>query len=165
MVCVNASVFHINRTSKNSRKKDLLCGCSRIAEQMSESTTIGKHFQIRGSTGLLRCVVDTILHLRGMDEVTPKMRNVLKELYFEAQPDMVEENQVLMQLSHVTNVRHHGKTEDPREKTDSKELADTPNSRAIDLNERQRLGLHEVLEQNTVCDMLTGSDLHWAHRT
>ena len=113
---------------------------------MPELTTIGKHFEIRGGPRLLRCVVNTILHLRGMDEVTSKMRNVLKELYFESQLDMVEENQVLMQLSHVTNVRHYGKIEDLREETDSKELADTPNSRAIHLNERQRPGLHEVLE-------------------
>src|SRR5882757_3779612 len=144
-------------------QKDRLCGVR--AQQMPDQLRLTKQFQIRGGTRLLRCVVNTILHLRGMDEVTSKMRNVLKELYFEPQPDMVEENQVLMQLSHVANVRHHGKIEDLREETDSKELADAPNSRAIDLNERQRLCLHEVLEQDAVCDMLAGSDLHWAYRT
>ena len=143
-------------------QKDLLCGVREIAQQMPDQLRLTKHFQIRGSTRLLRCVVHTILHLRGMDEVTPKMRNVLKELYFEPQPDVVEENEVLMQLSHVANVRHHWKIEEFREETDSKELADPRNSCAIDLNEGQCFGPHEVLEHDTVCDMLAGSDLYWA---
>jgi hypothetical protein len=67
-------------------QKDLLCGVRESAQQMPDQLRLTKHFQIRGSTRLLRCVVDTILHLRGMDEVTPKMRDVLKELYFEPQP-------------------------------------------------------------------------------
>lgn len=143
-------------------QKDLLRGVREIGQQMPDQLRLTKHFQIRGSTRLLRCVVDTILHLRGMDEVTPKMRDVLKELYFEPEADMVEENEVLMQLSHVANVRHHGKIEEFREETDSKELADPPNSCAIDLNEGQRFGPHKVLEHDTVCDMLAGSDLYWA---
>src|SRR6202050_4433875 len=100
-----------------------------------------------------------------MEEVRPKMRNVLKELGFQPQPNMIEENQVLMQLPHVANVRHHGKIEDPGQQTDGKEFADPRDPGAIDLDKRQRMGLEEVLEQDTVCDVLSGSDIDGAHRT
>ena len=70
-----------------------------------------------------------------------------------------------MHLSHVANVRHYGKIEDLRKETNGQELADACDSRTIDLDERQCLGLHEVLEQNTVCNMLSGRDLGWTHRT
>src|SRR6202522_238966 len=115
-----------------------------------ESLRLRKHLQIRGGSRLLGCAVHTILHLRGMEEVLAKMRNVLQELCFQPQPDMVEEHQVLMQLPHVANVRHHGKIEDPGEKTYREEFADPRDPGAIDLDKRQRLGLHEVLEQDTV---------------
>jgi hypothetical protein len=70
-----------------------------------------------------------------------------------------------MHLSHVANVRRHGKIEDLRKETDGQELTDACDSRTIDLDKRQRLGLHEVLKQHTVCNMLSGRDLGWTHRT
>ncbi len=127
--------------------------------------SLGEHFQIRGCTWLLRCLVHATLHPRWMDKVSPKMRDVLQKGSLESQRDMVKKNQVLMHLSHVANVRHHGKIEDLRKEADGQELADTCDSRAIHLNERQRLRLHEVLEQNTVCNMLSRRDLGWTYRT
>ena len=85
---------------------------------------------------LLRRVVDAILYLRWMDEASPEMRDVLKELCFQAQPDMVEENQVLVYLSHVPYVRYYRQIEDLREEADGQKFADSRDSCAIDLDER-----------------------------
>jgi hypothetical protein len=81
MMCVNACVTHTRESPGADGRTPL---------------RLRKQLQIRGSPRLLRCAVHTILHLRGMEEVRPKMGNVLKELCFQPQPDMVEENQVLM---------------------------------------------------------------------
>jgi hypothetical protein len=62
------------------------------------------------------------------------MRNVLKEFSLESQPNMVEEDQVLMDLAHVADVRHDRKVKDLREEADRQELADAGDSGAVNLD-------------------------------
>src|SRR4029077_1408657 len=160
-MCVNS--VHIIRTSKC--KKPICSAVDRESQSRpARKLSLGEHLQIRGCTWLLRCLVHATLHLCWINKVIPKMGDVFQEGNLESQPDMVKKNQVLMHLSHVANVRHHGKIEDLCKETDGQKLADACDSRTIDLDERQRLGLHEVLKQNTVCNMLSGRDLGWTHR-
>jgi hypothetical protein len=70
-----------------------------------------------------------------MDEVSPEMRDMLEELRFESESDVVKENQVLMHLSHVADVGYYGKTEYLRKKTYRQEFTHAGNSRAIYLDE------------------------------
>lgn len=64
------------------------------------------------------------------------MRDVLQKLGLQSQPDMVEENEVLMHLSHVSDVRYYRKIEDLREEADGQKFADSRDSCAIYLEKR-----------------------------
>lgn len=86
------------------------------------------------------------------------MRDMLEEFGLKSQPDMVEENQMLVHLPHVANVRYYRKIEDFRKEADGQELTDTRHSRAVDLDKGKRFRFYEVLEQDTVCDMFPGCD-------
>src|ERR1700733_253810 len=103
-----------------------------------------------------------MMYLCRIDEVCSEMRNVFKKFRLESEADMVEENQVLMHLAHITYVGHDRKVEDLREEADSEELAHTRDPRAVDLDERKCIGFHEVLEQDAVRDVLACGDLNRA---
>src|SRR5690242_12193347 len=124
-----------------------------------------QRLQISGSAGLLRRSVNPVLHLRRMDEVRPEVRNVLEKLCFQPKTNMVEENQMLMDLAHIADMRHDWKLEDFGKKADGQELADTSNSRAINLDERERLRFHEVLELDSICNVLSGGDFNRRKRS
>ena len=48
-----------------------------------------------------------------------------------AKPYVVEQNQVLMDLSHIADMRDHRNIKDPGQKTDGQELADSRDARAV----------------------------------
>jgi len=100
-----------------------------------------------------------------MDEVGPEVRDMLEKFSLKSEANVVEENQMLMHLAHVTNVGHDWEVEDLCEEAHSEELAHARNSRAVDLDERQRIGFHEVLEQHPICDVLAGGNLERADGT
>src|SRR6266702_7220558 len=81
--------------------------------------SVSKHFQVGRSAGLLRDLVDAIADSRGFDKVCPEVRNVFQKGGLQPQPNMVEENQVLVDLSHVANVRYDGKIVYLSQETDS----------------------------------------------
>ena len=89
----------------------------------------------------------------------PKMWNVFQECGLVAKPYVVEQNQVLMDLSHIADMRDHRNIKDPGQKTDGQELADSRDARAVDLDKRECPRLQEILEQDTIRNMLAGSDL------
>ena len=62
-----------------------------------------------------------------------QMGNVLKKLDLVSQRYVIEQNQMLMQLSHVTNMRHHRKTQFLCQKTHGEELAHSGKPCAIRL--------------------------------
>ena len=91
LVCVDASVTHIKPISQYVEQKSTLRDRklqSRLLRELGSS----QHFQIRGSTGLLRRLVYAMLYLRRMNEVRSEMRNVFKKLRLEPEANMVEEN-------------------------------------------------------------------------
>ena len=103
-----------------------------------------------------------MLYLRRVDEVRSEMWNVFKKFRLESEADMVEENQVLMHLAHITDMGHDRQVENLREEADREELAHTRDSCTVDLDEGKRTGFHEVLEQDSVRDMLAGGNLKGA---
>ena len=72
---------------------------------------------------------------------------------------------MLMHLAHIANMRDYRKVEEFRQETHTQELAHPRNPRAIDLYEGNRPGLHEVLEQDAIRDMLPSCDLDWTDST
>ena len=89
----------------------------------------------------------------------PKMWNVFQECGLVAKPYVVEQNQVLMDLSHIADMRDHRNIKDPGQKTDGQELAYSRDARAVDLDKRESPRLQEILEQDAIRDVLAGSDL------
>ena len=83
----------------------------------------------------MRRLVHALLHLCRVDEVRSEMRDVLKKLRLESEANMVEEHQVLMHLTHITDVGHDRQVKNLREEADSEELAHTCDSRTVDLDE------------------------------
>src|ERR1700733_1150777 len=70
-----------------------------------------------------------------------------------------------MHLSHIADMRDYRKVEDFRQETHTQKLAHPRHPRAIHLYEGNRPGLHEVLEQDAIRDMLSSCDLDWAYGT
>ena len=103
-----------------------------------------------------------MLYLCRIDEMCSEMRNVFKKLCLESEANMIEENQVLMHLAHITHVGHDRKVEDLREEADGEELAHACDSRTVNLDEGKGFGFHEVLEQDPVRDVLACGDLNRA---
>lgn len=93
-------------------------------------------------------MVDSTLHLGRVDEVVPQVGNVLQEEAIQPQAHVVEQHQVLVELTHVAYVRDYRKAELPREQDHGKELADAGHAHRVYLDEPRGSGLHEVLEQN-----------------
>jgi len=87
-----------------------------------------------------------------------QMRNVFQELSFVAKGDVVEQDQVLMDLAHVADVGYHGQAEFPGEQTDGDKFRNTGKAGAIGLNDMHGSGLHEIVEQNAIGDMLAESN-------
>jgi hypothetical protein len=67
---------------------------------------------------------------------------------------------MLMQLSHISNVRGNRQAKLSRKEADGQELADASQSGAISLNVVQSASLQEVLEYNTIRNMLSRRDFH-----
>ena len=94
-----------------------------------------------------------------MKKMSPKMWNVFQECGLVAKPYVVEQNKVLMDLSHIANMRDYRNIKDPGQKADGQELAYSRDARAVDLDKRECPRLQEILEQDTIRNMLAGSDL------
>src|SRR5690349_18105419 len=82
------------------------------------------------------------------------MWNIFQKQSGETQRDMVEQNQVLVNLPHVSNVGYNGNPKLAREQTHRDKLADPADARAIRLNNARRACLKEVLKQHPMRNML-----------
>src|SRR5919108_3220901 len=89
--------------------------------------------QVRGATGNLRCHVHTILDLGGRHKILLQMRDRFQEQNWVAHRNMVEEHQMLMNLTHIPDVRDNRQPELARQQAHRKELGNTRDARAIDL--------------------------------
>jgi len=93
----------------------------------------------------------TAFHPCGKHEVIAQMRNMLEELDFMPQGDVVEQNQMLMDLTHVSHMRKQRKAEFPGQNADRKKFANASEPGAVcldavsythlDVYKRQDLGL------------------------
>ena len=72
---------------------------------------------------------------------------------FVAECDVVEQNKVLMQLSHVANVRHNGNVKLARKQANGEKFAHARHSHGVHLNEPGAFHLQIIFEDNTVRDM------------
>lgn len=84
------------------------------------------------------------------------MGDVFQENRFVAQGDVVEEDQMLVELSHVSHVGYDRNTEFSGQQTDDEKLADPGYSHGIDLADSHGAALEVVFEDNAVGDMLAG---------
>ena len=75
-----------------------------------------------------------------------QMRDVFQEQSFVAQGDVVEQNQVLMDLPHVANVRYHREAKFASEQADRDKFRNSGKACAIRLNDMYCAGLHEIVE-------------------
>src|ERR1700693_234910 len=68
---------------------------------------------------------------------------------------MVEQHQVLVNLPHIAHVRNDSQAELSRQYADRDELRDAGYPRAVDLHNLHSRSLHEILEHDSVRNVLT----------
>ena len=84
-----------------------------FAEVARHSAFHGYELQIAGRTWFFRGSIVAIPQLCRKNKLASQMRYVFKEQDFLSQGNVIEQYQVLMQLSHITHVRYHGQAELP----------------------------------------------------
>ena len=77
--------------------------------------------------------VHTTDHFCGVHKVLAQMRDVLKEYRFVIKCNVVEQYEVLVNLSHIADVRNDGDVEKLRKKTYGEKLAHSCHTCAVDL--------------------------------
>ena len=70
----------------------------------------------------------------GKDKVFLKVRDVLEKDFLVTHGDVVKEHQVLVNLTHIANVRHHRDSKNPTHQAYGQELADAADAYTVDLN-------------------------------
>ena len=86
-------------------------------------------------------MINTCLDTDGMDEVLAQVRDVLEEECLVAHANVVEEDEMLVELSHVSHMRDDGDAELSGEQTDRQELRDSRDADGIHLDEAGTAGL------------------------
>src|SRR6201996_1428326 len=116
--------------------------------------------QVGRGAGLLGSAVASTFEFRWHGKVRAQMRNVLQEEWLVPHGDVQEQDQVLMDLSHVSDVRHNGQAEFFRQQADRDELAHSSQARTVSLHIVHGVRLEEVLEDHTVGNVFTTGDLY-----
>jgi hypothetical protein len=89
-----------------------------------------------------------------------QMRDMLKKVLCMVERYVVEEHQMLMNLAHVADVRHHRQLEFLRHQADGQKLAHTCEPRAICLDKVHTTIPEVILEHDPVGDVFTGSNVN-----
>ena len=92
-----------------------------------------------------------------MHKVSAQVRNVFEKCLRMTDGDVFEQDQMLMDLSHVANVRNHGHAVPLREEAYCQKLAHSPKSSAIGLQEADTTCLKVVLKDNSIRDVFAES--------
>src|SRR5208282_6611733 len=95
--------------------------------------------EVRRAARRLRRDVNSALDSRRMNEMFAHVGNAFEEHRLMPDRDVIEQNEVLVNLPHVADVRHHRQSEFPREQAHRDELGNPREPRAIRLHEMQRL--------------------------
>jgi len=75
-----------------------------------------------------------------------EMRNALKKQRLVSHGDVIEQHQMLVNLSHISHVRNDAQAELSRQQAYGEELGNSGNPRAVHLHDLHSLRLHEVLK-------------------
>ena len=97
----------------------------------------------------------TIVDSGRNNESLPQVRDVLAKPGLMSKGDVIEQYQMLMDLPHVADVRNYRQTKLASQQTDRQKFRNACNARAIHLHEPHRASLHEILENNSIGDVLT----------
>ena len=100
-----------------------------------------------------------------MHEVLAEVRDVFKQKRLVREGDVVKKDQVLVDLTHVADVRHNRLPELLRQQADREELADPGHACDVHLHEVHGLGLQQVLEDDAVGHGLASGDTHGRYRS
>ena len=90
---------------------------------------------------------------RGMNEMLAQMGDVFEKDFFQAERDVIDQYQMLVNLPHVANMRHDFQPEFFCQQTYCQEFTDTANAGTVNLNKGCRAGLDKVFKYNPVGDM------------
>ncbi len=90
----------------------------------------------------------------------PQVRNVLQKQNLVSDGNVVEQHQMLVQLSHVADMRRHRQAKFSCQQAHGEKFADSAQAGAVGLNKTQGAGLHEVLKQNAIGNVFPGRNLH-----
>ena len=93
-----------------------------------------------------------------------EMRDALEEYCFVSHGNVIEQNQMLVNLPHVTDVRNHAQSEFSRQQAHCEELGYPGHPRTVYLHDLRRLRLHEVLKHDSVWNVLPQRNGDWLDR-
>src|ERR1700724_1226142 len=77
---------------------------------------------------------------------------------------MIEQHQMLVNLSHIPNMRNNWQTKLPGQQAYREELGNSGNPRTVYLHDLHRLLLHEILEHEPVGNVLSQRNRDWLDR-
>ena len=83
-----------------------------------------------------------------------QVRDALEKQSFVSHGDVIEQNEMLVDLTHVPDVWHYRQPELSRQQADGEELRNPGDPGAIYLHEVDRARLHEILEHDAVRNVL-----------
>ena len=93
-----------------------------------------------------------------MNKVFAQVRDMFKKNNFVAERDVVEEDEMLMKLAHVADVRHDGNAKFARKQTDGDKLADSRHAHSVHLDESGAFRLQIIFENDAVGNVLAQSE-------
>lgn len=116
--------------------------------------------QVAAGADFLWGAIHACFDAHGMDEVVAQVRDVFQKDGWQIQTNVVEQDEVLMQLSHVADMGHDRDAELLAQQTHGDELTNPSDAHGIDLDESSALGLEVVFENNTVGHVLAEGEFH-----
>src|SRR5271155_5888743 len=120
--------------------------------------------EVRSAARRLRRDINPTLNARWMNEMFTRMGNAFEEQRFMPDGNVIEEHQMLVNLTHVPDVRRHRQPKFARQQTHRNKFGDPRQPRAIRLHEMQRTSLHEILEQDSIRHVLAQRDARRRNR-
>src|SRR5579883_814767 len=140
-------------------------GSMQLPERMPAARTIGKPIQRLAATGcclsqvtreprFLRGLVDPVGHGCRMAEVLTQMRDMFEKESFMPHGNVVEQDQVLMDLPHIADMRHHRETVFTGKQAGGDELRYAGKPGAVGLHKMDGFGFDKVLEEHKIGHVL-----------
>src|SRR6266850_1289700 len=121
-------------------------------------------FQIATRTRFLRRAVNTAGNVARMDEMFSQMGDMLKKDNLMPERDVVEQNEVLVKLTHVTNMRNYRNAKFLAQQTDGNKFAHSGDSHRVHLDVSHAPGLQVILENDPVRNMFAKGQLRRRER-